>query len=83
MERNLTPEILTEIIGKDATKTLISLFGGCRVVFPDMVNLDKFERNIRIYNAIDAGVSCPAIAERFAISVRTAQRMKAARQRLN
>ncbi len=86
-ERNVFPEIngkramsaesLIKVLGDEAAERLMFFWGGTRVSVPDMEDLDKLRLKERISDAYRNGATPAQVSERFGISVRTAQRMRA------
>ncbi|NDV22800.1 helix-turn-helix domain-containing protein [Desulfovibrio sp. JC022] len=74
--RAMSAEGLISVLGKEAAERLMYFWGGTRVSVPDLEELQKLRLRERIFKAYDRGATPAQIAERFGISVRTAQRIR-------
>jgi len=61
---------LKNLIGKEDYQSICNVFAGERIIFPkDPEYLDKDDRNQRIRNDYDSGVSVPDLKEKYDLSV--------------
>ena len=74
--RGMSAEGLISVLGRDAAERLMYFWGGTRVSVPDLEELQKLQLRERVCRAYEQGATPAQIAERFGISVRTAQRMR-------
>ncbi|WP_319778595.1 helix-turn-helix domain-containing protein [Maridesulfovibrio sp.] len=74
--RGMSAEGLIKVLGREAAERLMYFWGGTRVSVPDLEELQKLKLRERILRAYDQGATPAQVAERFGISVRTAQRMR-------
>ncbi|CCO23679.1 Mor transcription activator family protein [Maridesulfovibrio hydrothermalis] len=75
-KRAMSPEELIKILGDEAAERVMYYWGGTRVSVPDMDDLRKVRLRERIRQAFIQGATPAQVAERFGVSVRTAQRMR-------
>ena len=74
--RAMSAEGLISVLGREAAERLMYCWGGTRVSVPDLDELQKLKLRERILKAYDRGATPAQVAERFGISVRTAQRIR-------
>lgn len=74
--RAMSAEGLINVLGREAAERLMYFWGGTRVSVPDIDELQKLKLRERIHKAFDQGATPAQVAERFGISVRTAQRFR-------
>ena len=74
--RAMSAEGLINVLGREAAERLMYCWGGTRVSVPDLDELQKLKLRERILKAYDRGATPAQVAERFGISVRTAQRIR-------
>ncbi|TIH15678.1 helix-turn-helix domain-containing protein [Marinifilum sp. JC120] len=74
--RAMSAEGLISVLGREAAERLMYFWGGIRVSVPDLEELHKLKLRERIFKAYDGGATPAQVAERFGISVRTAQRIR-------
>lgn len=74
--RGMSAEGLIKVLGSEAAERLMYFWGGTRVSVPDMKDLRKVRLRERIQQAFGRGATPAQVAERFGVSVRTAQRMR-------
>ncbi len=75
-KRVMTVEYLVRVLGHDGAERLIYYWGGMRVSIPTIDDLHKVRFRERVMHAFERGATPAQIAERFGISIRTAQRMR-------
>ena len=75
-KRGMSAESLIRLLGNEAAERLMYYWGGTRVSVPDIADLNKLKLRERIHQAYQNGATPSQIAERFGISVRTAQRIR-------
>ena len=74
--RGMSAEGLIKVLGTEAAERLMFFWGGARVSVPDLEDLNKVRLRERIKQAYIRGATPAQVAERFGVSVRTAQRMR-------
>lgn len=74
--RAMSAECLIKVLGSEAAERVMFFWGGARVSVPDMDDLRKVRLRERIDMAYKQGATPAQVAERFGVSVRTAQRMR-------
>ncbi len=74
--RAMSAEGLVKVLGNEAAERLMYFWGGTRVSIPDINDLGKLHLRKRIGQAYERGATPSQVAERFGISVRTAQRLR-------
>ncbi|NDV25773.1 helix-turn-helix domain-containing protein [Desulfovibrio sp. JC010] len=74
--RGMSAEGLISVLGHEAAERLMYFWGGTRVSVPDLEELQKIKLRERIRRAYDQGATPAQVAERFGVSVRTAQRIR-------
>ena len=75
-KRVMTVEFLIRVLGHDGAERFIYYWGGLRVSIPNIEDLYRVRLCERVMLAFDRGATSAQIAERFGISLRTAQRMR-------
>ncbi|WP_319764759.1 helix-turn-helix domain-containing protein [Maridesulfovibrio sp.] len=75
-KRAMSAEGLIKVLGQEAAERLMFFWGGIRVSVPDLEELQKVKLRERIHKAYAQGATPAQVAERFGISVRTAQRIR-------
>ncbi|WP_320171000.1 helix-turn-helix domain-containing protein [Maridesulfovibrio sp.] len=75
--KGMSAESLLRILGDEAAERLMYYWGGARVSVPGIKDLSRVRLRERIRQAYADGATPAQIAERFGISVRTAQRLRA------
>ncbi|WP_291328320.1 helix-turn-helix domain-containing protein [Desulfovibrio sp. UCD-KL4C] len=75
-KRVMTAEGLIKVLGHEGAERVIYFWGGMRVSVPNIEELQKIRLRERVKQAFDQGATPSQIAERFGVSVRTAQRMR-------
>lgn len=75
-KRGMSAEGLISVLGREAAERVMYFWGGTRVSVPDIEELQKLQLRERILKAFERGATPAQIAERFGISVRTAQRIR-------
>jgi hypothetical protein len=74
--RAMTLDGLVQVLGKEGAEKLINFWGGIRVSVPGRTELYKARMRERVISAFSNGASPAQVAERFGISLRTAQRLR-------
>ncbi|WP_320174547.1 helix-turn-helix domain-containing protein [Maridesulfovibrio sp.] len=74
--RAMSVEGLINVLGREAAERLMYCWGGTRVSVPDLDELQRLKLRERILKAYDRGATTAQVAERFGVSVRTAQRIR-------
>ncbi|HAS88513.1 MAG TPA: hypothetical protein DCS48_04310 [Desulfovibrio sp.] len=75
-KRGMSAEGLISVLGREAAERVMYFWGGTRVSVPDIEELQKLQLRERIIKAFQQGATSAQVAERFGISVRTAQRIR-------
>ncbi len=75
-KRVMTVECLIRVLGHEGAECLIYYWGGMRVSIPNVDDLHRVRLRERVIHAFNSGATSSQIAERFGISIRTAQRMR-------
>lgn len=74
--RAMTLDGLEEVLGREGAERLIHFWGGARVSVPGRDELARARMRERVRRAYAGGATPAQVAERFGISVRTAQRLR-------
>lgn len=75
-KRVMTLDRLEQILGRDGAERLIHFWGGVRVSVPGVDELARARMRDRVRRAYASGATPVQVAERFGVSVRTAQRLR-------
>lgn len=75
-KRVMSVEGLIRVLGHESAERVIYIWGGMRVSVPNMEELQKIRLRERVKQAFEQGATPSQIAERFGVSIRTAQRMR-------
>lgn len=74
--RAMTLDGLEEVLGREGAERLIRFWGGARVSIPGRDELARARMRERVRGAYASGCTPAQVAERFGVSVRTAQRLR-------
>ncbi|MBI9110802.1 helix-turn-helix domain-containing protein [Maridesulfovibrio ferrireducens] len=75
-KRVMSVEGLIRVLGHEGAERIIYYWGGTRVSVPNIEELQKIRVRERVKQAFERGATPSQVAERFGVSVRTAQRMR-------